>query len=486
MKSNASLVYNFFLVVGDVLAVVLSFMAAFIIRAASGPDVAHPMNGLSYAGIVASLLPLWILVFGLLGLYNANIYERRFAEAGRLFVGSFIGVLMMVFWDYMSLQTIFPAKLVPIYGFGLAFVLLVSFRNIARIIRTAMFTYGKGLTRIAIIGNTQMTRELLESLDDPKVTGYQVVGVVGYHKKLSDEMLHYPNFAAFLRAQPQDLHGIVQTELYADEAMNAEILTYAQENHVSYRFVPGNSELFVGNIDVDLFRNAIPVIQVHHTALFGWGRVLKRATDVLLGSLLLLISLPLWLIAAVLIKATDPSGPVFFRAKRMSRFGNPVHVLKFRTMKQAYNNMSPEDGFAKMGRPDLAKTYRENGDQLPDDPRVTSIGRLLRAASLDELPQLWNVVHGEISLVGPRALDIEEIEQYDKKNLILSVKSGLTSLALVTGRHAMSFEERRKLDLYYVQNWSFWLDIVIILKTIRVVVERLFRRGARYRTVDGR
>lgn len=104
----------------------------------------------------------------------------------------------------------------------------------------------------------------------------------------------------------------------------------------------------------------------------------------------------------------------------------------------------------------------------------------MRATSLDELPQLWNVVRGEISLVGPRALDIEEIEQYDKKNLILSVKSGLTGLAVVSGRHAMSFEERRKLDLYYVQHWSFWLDVVILLKTVRVVLERLFRRGSRY------
>jgi lipopolysaccharide/colanic/teichoic acid biosynthesis glycosyltransferase len=171
---------------------------------------------------------------------------------------------------------------------------------------------------------------------------------------------------------------------------------------------------------------------------------------------------------------------VFYKAKRMSRFGTPIYVHKFRTMKQAYNNMSPEEGFAKLGRPELARQYRENGDQLTNDPRVTTIGRLLRTASLDELPQLWNVVHGEISLVGPRALDIYELEQYDKKNLILSVKSGLTSLALVSGRHAMSFDERRKLDLYYVQNWSFWLDIVIITKTIRVVIERLFRRGARY------
>jgi lipopolysaccharide/colanic/teichoic acid biosynthesis glycosyltransferase len=149
-------------------------------------------------------------------------------------------------------------------------------------------------------------------------------------------------------------------------------------------------------------------------------------------------------------------------------------------MKQAYNNMSPEAGFKKMGHPELIAQYRKNGDQLPHDPRITSVGRFLRATSLDELPQLWNVVRGEISLVGPRALDIEEIEQYDKKNLILSVKSGLTGLAVVSGRHAMSFEERRKLDLYYVQHWSFWLDVVILLKTVRVVLERLFRRGSRY------
>jgi lipopolysaccharide/colanic/teichoic acid biosynthesis glycosyltransferase len=164
----------------------------------------------------------------------------------------------------------------------------------------------------------------------------------------------------------------------------------------------------------------------------------------------------------------------------MSRFGNTVYVYKFRTMKQAYNNMSPEAGFNKMGRPELIKQYRQNGDQLANDPRISNVGRLLRASSLDELPQLWNVLRGDISLVGPRALDVEEIEKYDKKNLILSVKSGLTGLALVSGRHAISFDERRKLDLYYVQNWSFWLDIVILTKTIRVVLERLFRHGARY------
>ena len=142
--------------------------------------------------------------------------------------------------------------------------------------------------------------------------------------------------------------------------------------------------------------------------------------------------------------------------------------------------MTPEQAFAKMGRPELAKEYRKNGDQLADDPRISRLGRFMRATSLDELPQLLNVIKGDISLVGPRALDAYEMEQYSKKNLILSVKSGLTGLAVVSGREGISFEERRKLDLYYVQNWSFWLDIVILLKTIRVVLARIFKQGARY------
>jgi exopolysaccharide biosynthesis polyprenyl glycosylphosphotransferase len=480
MKNNASLVYNFFLVVGDAVALLASFIAAFVIRGASDVAVANPMDGTTYVLIFASLLPFWILIFALLGLYNANIYERRFAEAGRLFIGSFVGLLFMVFWDYMSLQTIFPAKLVPIYGFGLAFVVLLSLRNIARIIRTSLFSFGIGLNRIVIVGKTPVTRELLTSLANTRISGYEIAAIVGYGRRAPETIPAFDTFETFLNSNPKDIHNIIQTELYADEERNAVIFDYAQQHHISYRFVPGNNELFVGNIDVDLFRNSIPVIHVHHTALFGWGRILKRLTDIVIGGLLLILSLPLWVVAGLLIKLNDPSGHVFYKAKRMSRFGTPIYIYKFRTMKQAYNNMSPEEGFARLGKPELARKYRENGDQLADDPRVTTIGRLLRTASLDELPQLWNVVHGEISLVGPRALDTYELEQYDKKNLILSVKSGLTSLALVSGRHAMSFEERRKLDLYYVQNWSFWLDIVIITKTVRVVLERLFRKGARY------
>jgi lipopolysaccharide/colanic/teichoic acid biosynthesis glycosyltransferase len=160
----------------------------------------------------------------------------------------------------------------------------------------------------------------------------------------------------------------------------------------------------------------------------------------------------------------------------LSRFGSKVKIYKFRTYYHAYNRMSPEEGFKKLGKPELAKEYRTNGDFLEHDPRISPIGRLLRKTSLDELPQLFNVVKGDISLVGPRPLEPFELEKYDKKSLILSVKTGLTGLAAISGRRDIPFEERRQLDLYYVQNWSFWGDIVILMKTASVV---LFHKGAK-------
>jgi lipopolysaccharide/colanic/teichoic acid biosynthesis glycosyltransferase len=125
-----------------------------------------------------------------------------------------------------------------------------------------------------------------------------------------------------------------------------------------------------------------------------------------------------------------------------------------------------------MGKPELIRTYRANGDYLPADPRISRIGRFLRNSSLDELPQLINIFKGDISFVGPRALQPHELEQHAKKDLILAVKSGLTGLAQVSGRRDLPAPERRKLDLYYVQNWSLWLDITILIKTVRVVLAR--------------
>lgn len=477
MKNNASLIYNLFLVVGDFLALVLAFVGAYVLRVTFGVSfgahtVAHPVHAKTFILIFLALAPFWIIVFGMLGLYNNSIYEKRFAEIGRLFIGSFVGMLFVVSYAYASNEVIFPAKLVPVYGFGLAFLFLLLFRNLARAIRTMLFRYHKGITKLLIIGDTTITKELVRTLYNSRVSGYRIMGVVG-----GSHQDHYPSrlrlFKDFEEAKhtigPEDIHSIVQTELYASPERNDEVLSFAQANHIAYRFIPGNTELFVGNIDVELFRQSIPVIAVHQTALLGWGRIVKRLFDLTLGLVLLILASP-FIILVYLTLLIFGGGSVFYRQTRLTRFNHKFRVYKFRTMKKQYNGISPEAAFTKMGKPELIEQYRSQGDQLPHDPRVSRLGRFLRKTSLDELPQLLNVVKGDISLVGPRALVPEELSVYEKRHAILSVKSGLTGLAQVSGRRDISFDERRQLDMFYVQNWSFWLDLVILLKTVRAVL----------------
>lgn len=480
MKNNISLIYNTCLVVGDFLALVAAFVAAYLLRVkfqvGISPGDIGPSNGRAFLGAFLALAPFWILIFAWMGLYNSSIYEKRFQELGRLFMGSFIGLLFIVFWDFLSKDSLFPARLVPIYGFAFGFLFLVVFRSLARLVRVWLFSYNIGLTKVLLVGNSPMTLELVDWLSDSRRSGYKIIGVVGQKRTINGrDVTTYASFKQFLGENHEDIHSIIQTELFADEGKNSEILTYAQEHHISYRFVPANTGLFVGNLEVELFRSSLPVVTVHQTAIFGWGRIVKRLTDLFFGSILFVIAaIPMLIIA--LAEIISGSGSVFFRHDRLTRFDHKFRVFKFRTQYIKYDGTTPEQAFAMMGKPELGKIYRDNGDFLPEDPRITRLGKFLRATSLDELPQIFNVLKGEISLVGPRALIPEELAAYKKRHTILSAKSGLTGLAQVSGRRDISFEERRALDLYYVQNWSLWLDLTILLKTIRVV---FFRRGAK-------
>lgn len=475
MKNNASLIYNFCLLVGDALAITMAFTVAYILRVTlSHVALSAQVRASDYIIALISLIPFWLIVFGLLGLYNSRIYDRRFSEFGRLLIGSFIGILFVISYSYIADVTIFPARLVTVYGFGLAFFFALLFRTIARGFRRELFSFGIGINNVLLIGDTKTTETLIESLRNTRVTGYKILGVVSSKPPKSTSVPHFKTFAEAIDQQHDGrLHTIIQTELYADTMKNDSILDYAQKHHVAYRFVPGNSELFVGKIEVDLF-HSIPVIAVHQTALIGWGRVVKRLTDLILGTIALVIASPIMLLIALAEKLAG-SGPVFFTQTRLTRFDAEFKVFKFRSQYHKYSGTTPEEAFKMMGKPELAKEYRANGDYLENDPRITPLGRFLRRTSLDELPQLLNVVRGDISLVGPRALIPQELEIYAKRHTILSVKSGLTGLAQISGRRDISFDERRKLDLYYVQNWSFWGDIVILVKTVSIV---LFHRGA--------
>jgi len=180
MKSNSSLLYNCFLIVGDFFSILLAFVVAYVLRVSLDHQrVAHSISGSTYIQAFFILVPIWILIFALIGLYKSDLLEKRFREIGKLFIGTFIGILLIIGYSYGLNKVIFPAHLVAVYGFLLSFAILVGFRTIARRLKYYLYKIGYGVTSVLIIGDTDLTHYLVESLFDSRTSGYKIVGVVG-------------------------------------------------------------------------------------------------------------------------------------------------------------------------------------------------------------------------------------------------------------------------------------------------------------------
>lgn len=474
MKRNSSVIYSFVLVIGDFLALVAAFAASYIFRVKiDSRPVVNPIAGRDFIEIFALLTPIIIVIFATLQLYSRQVYERRVSEFSRLLVGSFVGILVLISYDFLSDRTIFFARLIALYAFSLGFILLVTERSIVRWTRRWFFGYGAGITRVLIIGDNEISKNIIDHIGNTKETGKKVVGIIGQEKSWIKKMRLPCSMETKLitRLKPD---MILQTGLFDNKELSQQIISLAQQQHISYKFVPEQASFFAGNTEVELYQS-IPVISVDPTALIGWGMVVKRIFDVFASGIILLVLSPLMLVIAVLIKITDPSGPILFKQRRLTRFDNKFDVLKFRTMIQKYSGSGSNEVeiFKSMGREDLAREFIENRGKVTNDPRITKVGKVLRATSLDELPQLFNVLRGDISLVGPRAIVELHAEEYkENRPLMLSVKTGITGLAQVSGRDNLGLDERIRLDVYYVQNWSFWLDMSILLKTAYMVITR--------------
>lgn len=466
MKQNFSFIYKVLLLVGDALALIIAFTMAFILRVTLDPrPVATPVDALTYITLIATLLPLWLGALATLGLYAKRNFERRPKEASRLFVASISGVILIITFDFFSQEVILPAKLIPVYAAIISFIALWLMRTLLRWLRLYLYRHGYGVVKIILVGNSDTTYFLSKYLADNVQSGYKIVGIIASKKHIYEELADL-QFSSLKKAIEQtDPHAIIQT----DSEEVTRVYNQAIEHHLDYQFIPTHEALFTAKHSVELL-GAFPIINVHTTPLIGYGRAVKRVIDFTGSAAGLILSSPLLLLIAISLKLSDPRSKVFFKQKRLSRFNKPIYIYKFRSHNRRYNGMLPEEAFEKMGRPDLVKQYQENKGQIDEDPRVTRIGRILRRTSLDELPQLINVLRGEISLVGPRALIPSELQDYEFKSLILSVKSGITGLAQISGRTDISFEERRKLDMYYVQNWSILMDLQIIIRTIYMVI----------------
>ena len=276
------------------------------------------------------------------------------------------------------------------------------------------------------------------------------------------------------RWQTGPVDGVVYIDPVSQPGSRQLFLEAAEYYHKTFRYAPDVLQSSIGRlvINIDL---GIPIIEVPETTLTGWARVVKRAIDIVGSAAALLTVWPLLLFLSWLVRIDSP-GPSIYTHVRIGR-GRKFVLYKFRTMKiehcvgEQYGGAVAEDLYRRLVR---AQSYRQGPvPKIVNDPRLTRVGEWLRRFSLDELPQFWNILKGDMSLVGPRPHYPSEVARYAKHHRkVLAVKPGLTGLAQVNGRADLDFDDEVRLDRYYIEHWSLWLDLRILLRTIVTIFER--------------
>lgn len=404
---------------------------------------------------------LLLVIFATYRLYTMKITATLGWEIRRIIIASL--VWMMVVITYYFVIRDFPfSRLVLGYSVVLIMIFTVVGRGIVRAFQIVLLNYGFGKRRVALIGRSSINEQLSRFLESRRA--YDVIGTVFARGRGGLGSLD--DLAAIVKKHRLD--ELIQTGPLPTRTTE-ELVDFCREHHVTYNFVPDVLSVARSRIEILTMSN-VPVITLKSTPLDGWGRVFKRAFDIACSVFFLIILFPFFLLIACAIKL-DSRGPVFFRylddgtlAKRVGRRGRLFHCWKFRTMHDKTHGLR----YTKLAE----KNTRRAGPlvKIHDDPRVTRVGRVLRKFSLDELPQLWNVLQGDMSLVGPRPHLPEEVERYQKHHrFVLTLMPGITGLAQVSGRSDLDFEEEVRLDTYYIENWSPWLDVKILFRTIGVV-----------------
>ena len=462
------------LVIGDAVALVASFALAYFIRVhVDTRPYEFESQLLEFTKTIILLVPIMIIVIAALGLYRKSVFlnRSRLSERGRLVLAAVLSVAALIVYDFFTGEDIFPVRIVAVMAMIFSFVFLLLERIAVRFAIRQIFKKDYGTRRAVIIGNHASTENLANYISVTPESGLRLAGIVASKKYIPNDLVKYQYASLKDALKEAKVDVIFQT----DEKSTEYVFRQAIERHLQYYFVPSETALSSHFGELELVGNT-PAVSVRLTPLVGGMAVLKRTFDLIFAILALIVTIIPMGIVWLILKMQEPHAPAVYKAERLTQYNRKFKCYKFRSMKPEYSGMTPEEAFTKMGKPELIETYRKNGDYLKNDPRVTKFGRFIRATSIDELPQFFNILKGDISLIGPRALLPGELRDYGDRSLILSVKSGLTGLAQVSGRRNISFEERRALDIYYVMNWSMILDAQIFFKTI---VSVLLSEGAK-------
>ncbi|MBU1018463.1 MAG: sugar transferase [Patescibacteria group bacterium] len=465
----------------DFAMVLLGFILAYELRTYPEliPGMVLPVDLVAFPALPEYLNFIWIsgpilvIIFWLNHMYSMKITERLSQEVLKVCFLTSAWLMIIIAYFFLTREFFF-SRLVLGYGWVLSTIFIAGGRVGTRWLQTMLARAGFGVRRVLFLSLNKTTLEVLNKFKkDPYYK------VVGYLKRQKDQEISGCKLLGRIAdlekiVKKYQVEEVVQTQYQMETRGAPEILDFCRTNHLQYHFIPDLVQIHQKNIATSTIQG-FPIITLKPTPLEGWGKVAKRTFDTIGAIFGIIILSPFFIIVSILIKLDGTKGTILFkylddgtRAKRVGQYGKLFNFYKFRSMKPGTHNMRYKELAEKntRGKGPLVK--------IKDDPRITRIGKFLRKTDLDEIPQLWNVLKGNMSLVGPRPHLPEEVEKYDDHHkFLLTIKPGITGLAQISGRSGLDFEEEARLDTYYIENWSILMDIKILIKTCLVVLKRI-------------
>lgn len=466
---KAELTVSALLVPVDFLVLLLSGFFAYRLRfdtSIAGLEPAlYQISLEQFMAIVALVSIGWQVLLAWNGAYRARGTRRIVSEVKNIFTACSVGVLVIIVLFFLN-RDLFSSRFIILAAYGLSVVLLSVVRVAILLIQRRLFRNGIGVHNVVLIGDGHV-RDLI-------ATEFKQNPNLGMHVKLKIDRFTQEAQEKILRYRER---GVVDEVIHADPDISRQesekIIEFCNEHHITFKYAATLFDAQATNVSVQPIAG-VPVIEVKKTRLEGWGRIVKRLFDIVASLFLILLTSPIMIVAAVAIWWED-KGPVFFnrtddgrKTTRIGQYGIPFYYFKFRSMKPGTDMQRYSDELQE-------KDTRKNSPlvKIKDDPRITKVGKLIRRFSIDELPEFFLVLKGDMSLVGPRPHRSEEVAKYSMlQKQVLGIKPGITGLPQISGRSDLEFDDEVRLDIFYMENWSLWLDVVIVLKTPLALIRR--------------
>lgn len=461
----------------DLLIMTASFVLALWVAGDYPPlrQLAHDYLRATSIPKALGLLIFWHFSLHFLGLYGSRRLLSRWREAFDILRAMMLVGLLTNLTGYIIDANIKPYLLFSVFCVVSTLLILA-----ARLLQRALLEWarkrGRNLRNVLMVGTNKRARRFANLIESKAALGFRIMGYVdedwhGLEQAMEelgiDELAtSIDKLDEYLRENPVD-EVIIALPFSTSYRESSRIVSLCEEQGIMVRFVSQFFDTRLAKAQVEMFQG-VPVLSLMPRVMDGWQSVIKRVMDLTVSTVLLILLMPVFIVVSIAIKVTSP-GPVFFVQRRLGLNKRTFPLLKFRTM--VVN--------AEQILDDIAHLNEVSGPvfKIKEDPRITAIGHFLRSTSIDELPQLWNVFTGAMSLVGPRPLPLRDVEGFDRDQdryrRRFSVRPGITCLWQVGGRSSIPFEEWMELDLQYIDEWSLWLDFKILLQTIPVVFRPL-------------